>query len=399
MTRERPTVSIHAPTRGATFRRQCRHRYRRVSIHAPTRGATAYIVDYVGVAGFNSRAHAGRDTRSLPRTFTTDGFNSRAHAGRDVPSVGRSRVIMFQFTRPRGARLDERAYLSVGHGFNSRAHAGRDGQPGLISRITVIVSIHAPTRGATVRGGGNLGRDSFNSRAHAGRDSSLPLPLHNVGVSIHAPTRGATARQCLQPTIFRRFNSRAHAGRDAEVPQLSTTTSLFQFTRPRGARRGGLAGKFLNARFQFTRPRGARRMMARMPRQMTTFQFTRPRGARLKCQRIPLATHCFNSRAHAGRDTGAANARRYTRFQFTRPRGARRTTTVFPSRVAEFQFTRPRGARHQHDAMPRRSRAVSIHAPTRGATGQQHRKHGQHRFQFTRPRGARHAALAVGRMI
>ena len=191
---------------------------------------------------------------------------------------------------------------------------------------------------------------------HAPRGARLfPQGRRTRGqVSIHAPTRGATTPEYIRVGCHR-FNSRAHAGRDLQ-PE-------------------------------------------RMPRQMTTFQFTRPRGARLKCQRIPLATHCFNSRAHAGRDTGAANARRYTRFQFTRPRGARRTTTVFPSRVAEFQFTRPRGARHQHDAMPRRSRAVSIHAPTRGATGQQHRKHGQHRFQFTRPRGARHAALAVGRMI
>ena len=54
--------------------------------------------------------------------------------------------------------------------------------------------------------------------------------------------------------------------------------------------------------FQFTRPRGARRARATRLRRRTSFQFTRPRGARLK---------------------GIVDLCTWFKFQFTRPRGAR----------------------------------------------------------------------------
>ena len=55
------------------------------------------------------------------------------------------------------------------------------------------ISIHAPTRGATiVKAGGADGKKYFNPRSHEGSDSiALLLPLQYL-ISIHAPTRGAT---------------------------------------------------------------------------------------------------------------------------------------------------------------------------------------------------------------
>ena len=76
-----------------------------VSIHAPTGGATPRVVEDLRVAGFNSRAHGGRDNAQLIGTLTQTGFNSRAHGGRD-------------FDRPH-------------------------------ERVDGLVSIHAPTGGAT----------------------------------------------------------------------------------------------------------------------------------------------------------------------------------------------------------------------------------------------------------
>ena len=76
----------------------------------------------------------------------------------------------FQFTRPRGAR---RAACNTGGCpacFNSRAHAGRDPLDER-DNIKCWVSIHAPTRGATEI-------DAGVSKIEE--------------VSIHAPTRGAT---------------------------------------------------------------------------------------------------------------------------------------------------------------------------------------------------------------
>ena len=105
----------------------------RVSIHAPTRGATK-----LGMSG-NIRPHR---------------FNSRAHEGRDTTTnAGVRRSVVFQFTRPRGARRKIRPCRDRGRRFNSRAHEGRD------------------ARAATWARSGRR----FNSRAHEGRDGDEDL--------------------------------------------------------------------------------------------------------------------------------------------------------------------------------------------------------------------------------
>ena len=57
-----------------------------------------------------------------------------------------------------------------------------------------IISIHAPTRGAT---GGvlyvNCVTRYFNPRSHKGSDHKLRTKFFSMPISIHAPTRGATA--------------------------------------------------------------------------------------------------------------------------------------------------------------------------------------------------------------
>ena len=120
-----------------------------VSIHAPTGGATCDLGQrQPALDGFNSRAHGGRDRTTWPNTCTTE---------------------LFQFTRPRGAR-----------------------QRLLLSKVEFDVSIHAPTGGATV----------------------LRLLGFAAGfVSIHAPTGGATCGRQTSSTSTS-FNSRAHGGRD-----------------------------------------------------------------------------------------------------------------------------------------------------------------------------------------
>ena len=59
----------------------------------------------------------------------------------------------------------------------------------------MLVSIHAPTRGATKNTADiNLEKASFNSRTHAGCDERVVNSICRSLVSIHAPTRGATKR-------------------------------------------------------------------------------------------------------------------------------------------------------------------------------------------------------------
>ena len=123
------------------------------------------------------------------------------------------------------------------------------------------------------------------------------------------------------------------------------------------------------------------------------FQFTRPRGARQLRAEVFQSLEGFNSRAREGRDA-LIRLNRLARcwFQFTRPRGARLWSARPRASTILFQFTRPRGARRAllFRALPAasfNSRAregrdklelvildeahVSIHAPARGATGDQ----------------------------
>ena len=124
-------------------------------------------------------------------------------------------LVLFQFTRPRGAR---RSFV-------------------IATILAYAVSIHAPTWGAT-RSTTARQRSSlcFNSRAHVGRDLLPGLASQSVG----------------------RFNSRAHVGRDLSIGVTFRYLTEFQFTRPRGARLANDELGKAKRKFQFTRPRGAR---------------------------------------------------------------------------------------------------------------------------------------------
>ena len=106
---------------------------------------------------------------------------------------------MFQSTHPHGVRL---------HQF-------------FVDSLVLLVSIHAPTRGATVP-------------VVCNRTSS--------GVSIHAPTRGATVGRLRQ----------------------SFGLKLFQSTHPHGVRPREFKRDFNEVMFQSTHPHGVRRRSHRL---------------------------------------------------------------------------------------------------------------------------------------
>jgi len=229
------------------------------------------------------------------------GFNSRAHAGRDQKGYSRGTRKLFQFTRPRGARRPSRGFPEPARCFNSRAHAGRDPcrRPSPTRRR---VSIHAPTRGATIAARLCSEGDLFQ----------------------FTRPRGARPQPCKMPALFTGFNSRAHAGRDGTCGRSAHTPAGFN-SRAHAGRDTGLSRSTVS---------------------FILFQFTRPRGARPDDTPQKTAPASFNSRAHAGRDyRSPTEINRHVRFQFTRPRGARQDDCQTLDLIAEFQFTRPRGAR------------------------------------------------------
>ena len=76
--------------------------------------------------------------------------------------------------------------------FNPRTHMGCDGRT-LVQSVRLLVSIHAPTWGATQGSCIYTRHDhSFNPRTHMGCDRSHQLVYCRAQVSIHAPTWGAT---------------------------------------------------------------------------------------------------------------------------------------------------------------------------------------------------------------
>ncbi len=189
---------------------------------------------------------------------------------------------------------------------------------------------------------------SFNPRAREGRDTRSSVDrAFRATVSIHAPARGATRDE-----------------------PFSAQDTVFQSTRPRGARRAArVVSRHHELAFQSTRPRGARHSSIVRYFCAAVFQSTRPRGARPRLS-IHVAECCFsfNPRAREGRDKPFLHRRaRLGAFQSTRPRGARPRRLWSVTRAGRFN-PRAREGRDMSHAGARGVQRVSIHAPARGAT-------------------------------
>ena len=170
------SVSIHAPTRGATLSGRNKIMEAQVSIHAPTRGAT-WTVPGAGVHlhhRFDPRPHARGDLPLRSWYSLVKSFDPRPHARGDPPLQPEQSTIQC---------------------FDPRPHARGDCAPSRSAASALeIVSIHAPTRGATrqhvPRSSGQ--RVSIHAPTRGATVSVSPLES-SVIVSIHAPTRGATS--------------------------------------------------------------------------------------------------------------------------------------------------------------------------------------------------------------
>ena len=122
--------------------------------------------------------------------------------------------VLFQSTLPRGERLNSWWPEIIPHRFQSTLPRGE--RPSSISQFTnlIQISIHAPTRGATL----------FSE--------SYIIPTF---ISIHAPTRGATVLIML---LFVGNKISIHAPTRGATQNTTRTmgTILFQSTLPRGER-------------------------------------------------------------------------------------------------------------------------------------------------------------------
>ena len=186
-----------------------------VSIHAPTRGATPASRRTRGrSARFNTCPHAGGNTRARWTMFSilvSIHAPTRGATGRHDRLASEAR---FQYMPPRGGQHDKRLmneqrkqfqYMPPRGGqqyrpnrrygragFNTCPHAGGNGSDKAAPSVEKV-SIHAPTRGATLVW--DHWQNFCGVSIHAptrGATLSTDININNLRVSIHAPTRGAT---------------------------------------------------------------------------------------------------------------------------------------------------------------------------------------------------------------
>ncbi len=247
-----------------------------------------------------------------------------------------------------------------------------------------------------------------------GRDRSLPT-TSRFEVSFNPRARvGRDKSELISSRLNAGFNPRARVGRDLNTRDHSTTSVVFQSTRPRGARRGNAFGAQGRAPVSIHAPAWGATKLGYPLRYTSGVSIHAPAwGATGEVRRhgdrhhvsihAPAwgATHrllttstawcSFNPRARVGRDAthdvinelrvvsihapawGATRRFWYTTlsacvFQSTRPRGARPKLAMHNGAGDEFQSTRPRGARRVELILRREGAAVSIHAPAWGAT-------------------------------
>ena len=121
-----------------------------ISIHAPTRGATSIFILLLTTQLFQSTLLQEERLNEVCIRLQDVYFNPRSYKRSDI--------------------LLTCGQAELWRNFNPRSYKRSDEQ-GLLLRLPISISIHAPTRGATL---------------------CQRLLFHKETISIHAPTRGAT---------------------------------------------------------------------------------------------------------------------------------------------------------------------------------------------------------------
>ena len=227
----------------------------------------------------------------------------------------------------RGATVPDTVCYPGQHNFNPRSREGSDSLAVVQVIISALISIHAPARGAT----------SFNSS-----------PTSSISISIHAPARGAT-RACCRRCYVSIISIHAPArGATHGVPPDRAILRISIHAPARGATEGECYDD-KRAKISIHAPaRGATSLIR---------------------SRIMVYTY-FNPRSREGSDIFASTAL-YFSYNFN-PRsreGSDEIHKTYISSMAPFQSTLPRGERpYQHPACGCHDSLISIHAPARGAT-------------------------------
>ena len=208
-------ISIHAPTRGATksslkwmisvydFNPRSYKRsdylfnfccfYAFLSIHAPTRGATPNCRIFPSINSFNPRSYKRSDKTEMVKAVRWISFNPRSYKRSDTFVKGLKDAIKLSIHAPtRGATnasstasadsifqstflQEERQFLSFASGsyFYFQSTLLQEERQWFVNPepLRTLLSIHAPTRGATIcKIPPEIGLNTFNPRSYKRSD-------------------------------------------------------------------------------------------------------------------------------------------------------------------------------------------------------------------------------------
>ena len=166
---------------------------------------------------FNPRSHEGSDDTIFRRDVCFLYFNPRSHEGSD-PNENQDYWANtgFQSTLPRGERPQCKVIGYTVSNFNPRSHEGSDCHTHKERQFSVPISIHAPTRGATlqivIR---QHRRCDFNPRSHEGSDNAYDHTLFLITTFQSTLPRGERRGMTSVVSNQKDFNPRSHEGSDA----------------------------------------------------------------------------------------------------------------------------------------------------------------------------------------
>ena len=189
----------------------------------------------------------------------TTNFNPRTREGCDLLYTnGLSPALLISIHAPvKGATYQSlRSRLRCCH-FNPRTREGCDPFSFLQLIINLFISIHAPVKGATI----HLGRRRADNVISIHAPVKGATGLHGSKspgmetISIHAPVKGATSRPMLHNVLVCHFNPRTREGCDASSARPTSVTTKISIHAPvKGATPGHPPGRAAICQFQSTHP-------------------------------------------------------------------------------------------------------------------------------------------------
>ena len=214
-------ISIHAPTRGATRTEGTLYKNKDISIHAPTRGATWTVLMATHTLlfqstlpreerriyskpirlcflYFNPRSHERSDFLCLFNRIGVFDFNPRSHERSDTEWVPRQRNPMISIHAPtRGATRSRATQGLRESGFQSTLPR-EERRFFAVKRILFnYFNPRSHERSDRYKSFVSWGNFYFNPRSHERSDNTPERQARFQTISIHAPTRGATPQTAL----------------------------------------------------------------------------------------------------------------------------------------------------------------------------------------------------------